>query len=66
MGMKLVRFEDISENIPTIHYGIKTNQEVICGCCGGYFSLDEEGETFKILDVYDANSEEMIQREMGY
>lgn len=66
MSMKLVQFMDTLEDSYTIHYGIKTKQEVICGCCGGSFPLDEEGDTFKILDVYDANGEEMIQREMGY
>ena len=54
MKAKQVKFQD-SEG--TIFGGIlvDTGNEsfIICGCCGGIFPMDEEGEEFKLIQVYE-------------
>lgn len=30
------------------------NGDCICGCCGGIFEADERGETWDIVEMYDA------------
>lgn len=49
--MRQVQFRDLENN--DILGGIMLdNGDVICGCCGGVFSADEEGKTFEILKFY--------------
>lgn len=50
---KQIKFVDLENN--TTHGGILLdNGDVICGCCGGLFEKAEEGETWKVDEIYDA------------
>lgn len=54
MEAKQVKFEDADG----VTYGgilVNTGNEsfVICGCCGGIWPMDEEGEEFKLIQVYE-------------
>lgn len=61
--MILVKFKDLE--FDEIHYGIYAGGgNIICGCYGGTFSVDEEDETFRVLDLYEANIEEVIKGAM--
>ena len=63
--MLLIKFRDLVEDATAIHYGINAGENIVCGCCGGLFPKDEEGETFEILRSYDADSiEDMIREAM--
>lgn len=54
--MKQIKFVDYMEpGKKEIHGGILLdNGDCICGCCGGIFEADERGETWDIVEVYDA------------
>lgn len=54
--MKQIKFVDYMEpDKKEIHGGILLdNGDCICGCCGGIFEADERGETWDIVEVYDA------------
>jgi len=46
--MKQIKFCDLDDN--STHGGIMLdNGDVICGCCGGIFERDEEGETWEFV-----------------
>lgn len=48
---KQIKFVDLENN--STHGGILLDDgNVICGCCGGMFEKDEEGETWKLLELY--------------
>ena len=54
MTVKQVKCEDADGAI----FGgilVNTGDEsfIICGCCGGVWPMDEEGEEFKLIKVYD-------------
>lgn len=55
MTAKQVKFEDADG---VIYGGILVNNDpdnafIICGCCGSIYPMDEEGEEFKLIKVYD-------------
>lgn len=50
--MKQIKFEDLENN--SIHGGIMLdNGDVICGCCGGLFEADEQGDTWRLIQTFD-------------
>ena len=68
--MKQIKFVDYMEpDKKEIHGGILLdNGDCICGCCGGIFKADERGETWDIVEVYDAwmNLDEEIAGKSRY
>lgn len=53
--MTIVEFLDLDTN--EVHYGIKYECNIICGCCGGLFELEE----VQILDEYSGDFESILK-----
>lgn len=60
--MTFIKFKDLENN--TVHYGVQVAGNIVCACCGGVFTNDEEGETFEILDSYGGDMTEIIREAM--
>lgn len=58
--MTVVKYFDIANKAE--HYGVLLcDKTLVCACCGGTFEAEEEGETYRILDSYDTNLEEVLE-----
>lgn len=52
--MKQVKFINLLESAQTPKGGIMThNGDIMCGCCGSTFPLDEEGDTWKLIHLWN-------------
>lgn len=61
--MKLIKFKDL-DNFET-HGGILLdNGDVVCGCCGGLLTADEEYDTWEPIEVIDWESIDDIIMDM--
>ena len=50
---KQIKFVDLENN--STHGGILLDDgNVVCGCFGGLFEREEEGTTWKAIEVYDS------------
>jgi hypothetical protein len=55
-GLKMsrqVKFIDYSNPEKALGGILFENGDVLCACCGGIFPMEEEYETFEIVNVYD-------------